>query len=49
MTTEEAESLGFAGTPSFAVKGPGTKGLETLGTPESAGQIEEEIEKAAEG
>ena len=36
-TTEEAESLGFTGTPSFAVKGPGTKGLETLGTPGSAG------------
>jgi protein-disulfide isomerase len=45
-TTEEAESLGFTGTPSFAVQGPGTKGLETLGTPGSAGALREAIEKA---
>lgn len=47
-TTEEAERLGFTGTPSFAVEGPGTKGLETLGTPGEAGQIEEAIEAAAQ-
>ena len=29
----EAERLGFTGTPSFAVKGPSTNGLELLGTP----------------
>lgn len=45
-TTGEAENLGFTGTPSFAVQGPGTKGLETLGTPGSAGALEEAIEKA---
>jgi protein-disulfide isomerase len=45
-TTEEAESLGFTGTPSFAVQGPGTKGLETLSTPGSAEALEEAIEKA---
>jgi protein-disulfide isomerase len=45
-TTEEAESLGFTGTPSFAVEGPSTHGLETLGTPGSAGALEEAIEKA---
>ncbi len=27
-TTEEAQNLGFNGTPSFAIKGPGTEGLE---------------------
>jgi protein-disulfide isomerase len=46
-TTEEAEELEFTGTPSFAVEGPGTKGLETLGTPGSAGALEEAIEAAA--
>jgi protein-disulfide isomerase len=46
-TTGEAEQLGFTGTPSFAVKGPGTSGIETLGTPGSAGDLESAIEKAA--
>jgi len=45
-TTEEAEKLGFTGTPSFAVEGPSSSGKETLGTPGSAGQIEEAIEAA---
>lgn len=45
-TTEEAEGLGFTGTPSFGVEGPGTTGMETLGTPGSAGAIEEAIEEA---
>ena len=43
-TTEEAESFGFTGTPSFAIKGPGTKGIETLGTP-GAAEVEEAIEE----
>jgi protein-disulfide isomerase len=46
-TSEEAQKLGFTGTPSFAVEGPGTTGIETLGTPGSAGAIEEAIEAAA--
>jgi protein-disulfide isomerase len=46
-TTAEAQQLGFTGTPSFAVEGPGTSGLETLGTPGSAGAIEAAIESAA--
>ena len=46
-TTEEAERLNFTGTPSFAVEGPATKGLETLGTPGSAAALEEAIEAAA--
>lgn len=45
-TTEEAEELEFTGTPSFAVQGPGTKGLETLGTPGSSGALEEAIDDA---
>jgi protein-disulfide isomerase len=45
-TTAEAQRLGFTGTPSFAVSGPGTKGMESLGTPGSAGAIEEAIEGA---
>ncbi len=31
-TTAEAEQLGFTGTPSFAVEGPGTSGLKTIDT-----------------
>jgi protein-disulfide isomerase len=46
-TTREAEKLGFTGTPSFAVEGPGSNGLETLGTPGSAGALEEAIDVAA--
>ena len=45
-TSEEAQQLGFNGTPSFAVKGPGTKGLEPIGTPGSVGALEEAIEGA---
>ncbi len=32
-TGAQAEWVGFTGTPSFAVKGPSTNGLRTLGTP----------------
>lgn len=47
-TTVEAESkLGFTGTPSFAIKGPKSNGLELLGTPESPGAIEEKIEEVS--
>jgi protein-disulfide isomerase len=45
-TTAEAAKLGFTGTPSFAVEGPGTSGKETLGTPGSAESLEESIEEA---
>jgi protein-disulfide isomerase len=45
-TTEEARELGFTGTPSFAVRGPGTGGVEPLGTPGSAGTLEEAIDAA---
>lgn len=46
-TTREAERLGFTGTPSFAVEGPRTKGLETLGTPGASGVLEEAIDAAS--
>jgi protein-disulfide isomerase len=46
-TSQEAQQLGFNGTPSFAIEGPGTNGLETLGTPSSTGAFEEAIEEAS--
>jgi protein-disulfide isomerase len=45
-TTAEAQRLGFEGTPSFAVRGPSTNGLEALGTPSSAGDLESAIPAA---
>ena len=44
--TAEAERLGFEGTPSFAIEGPGTNGTEALGHLESAGAIESAISAA---
>jgi protein-disulfide isomerase len=46
-TTAEAEGLGFSGTPSYAIKGPATNGMELLGTPQSVGEFESAIEAAA--
>jgi protein-disulfide isomerase len=47
-TTEEAGTkLGFTGTPSFAIKGPKSNGLELLGTPESPEALEEKIEEVS--
>jgi protein-disulfide isomerase len=46
-TKAEAEHLQFEGTPSFAVEGPGTTGLEPLGTLGSLGEFEEAIENAS--
>jgi protein-disulfide isomerase len=45
--SKEAAKLGFSGTPSFAIEGPSTNGLEKIGTPETPGQLEDEIKKAA--
>lgn len=45
-TTAEAEQLGFSGTPSFAVEGPGASGKEKLGTPGSAADLESAISGA---
>jgi protein-disulfide isomerase len=46
-STAKAEGLGFSGTPSFAVEGPAVKGLETLDTPNSSGDLESAIDDAA--
>lgn len=46
-TTESAESrLGFHATPSFAIEGPSTDGLELLATPESVAEFEAAITQA---
>ncbi len=45
-TFSEARKLGFNGTPSFAIKGPSTNGMELLGTPSGAGELESAIEAA---
>jgi protein-disulfide isomerase len=45
--TAEAQSLGFSGTPSFAVEGPATGGVKALGFLESPGDIEAAISAAA--
>jgi protein-disulfide isomerase len=45
-TTEEAQELGLTGTPTFAIKGPNTDGLELLGTPSSTEALEEAIDQA---
>jgi protein-disulfide isomerase len=47
-TTAEAENLGFTGTPSFALEGPGASGVETIDTPSSADALESAIENAGE-
>jgi protein-disulfide isomerase len=46
ITAEQAEKLGFTGTPSFAIVGPGTDGVEALGTPGSTEALEEAIAQA---
>ncbi len=46
-TTGEAQHLGFEGTPSFAIKGPNSEGLEIMKAPETSGQFEEEIKKVS--
>jgi protein-disulfide isomerase len=46
-TTAEAQELGLSGTPTLAIRAPGTDGLEVIGTPESSGALEEAIEEAS--
>jgi protein-disulfide isomerase len=45
-TTEQAQTFGFTGTPSFAIKGPSTNGTELLGTLSTPEEFEEAIEAA---
>lgn len=46
-TTAEAQRLGFSGTPSFAIKGPGTNDMELLGNISSPQELEEAINNAS--
>ncbi|HEY2478147.1 MAG TPA: thioredoxin domain-containing protein [Solirubrobacterales bacterium] len=46
-TSAQAEKVGFTGTPSFSIEGPGSEGLELLGTPGSTEAIEEAIKQAS--
>jgi protein-disulfide isomerase len=46
-TTEQAKRYGFTGTPSFAIKGPSSNGIELLGTPQTPEEFEEAIDKAS--
>lgn len=45
-TTAQAQRYGFTGTPSFAIRGPNTNGVELLGTPQTPEEFEEAIEQA---
>lgn len=44
-TGEEAQNLGFTGTPSFSIEGPNSNGVELLGTPGSPEEVEASIEE----
>lgn len=43
----QAKAIGFTGTPSFAVEGPGTSGLEPIGNVSSAEELEAAIDAAS--
>jgi protein-disulfide isomerase len=45
-STAEAQQLGFTGTPSLAIKGPQTDGLEPIGASSSTDALEKAIEEA---
>jgi len=48
-TTQQAEKFGFSGTPSFAIEGPKSNGIELLSPSESESSesIEEAIERVS--
>lgn len=46
-TSEAGGKLGFTGTPSFAIKGPNSNGMELLSTPSSTAGFEEAINNAS--
>jgi protein-disulfide isomerase len=46
-TTAEAQQLGFTGTPSLAIKGPKTEGLQPIETATSTGALEAAIAGAS--
>jgi len=45
-TTEQAQTYGFSGTPSFAIKGPSTNGIELLGNLSTPEEFESAIDEA---
>ena len=45
-TFDQAQTFGFNGTPSFAIKGPNTNGVELLGTLSTPEEFEEAIDAA---
>ena len=45
-TTELAQTYGFSGTPSFAIEGPSTNGVELLGSLSTAEEFEAAIDEA---
>jgi len=46
-TTAQAQRYGFSGTPSFAIKGPSTNGVELVGTLQTSEEFEKAIEEAS--
>lgn len=46
-TTAEASKFGFNGTPSFAIKGPGTNGVHLLPSLSTTEEFEEAVEEAS--
>ncbi len=46
-TTEQAQRYGFTGTPSFAIKGPSSNGIELLGSLSTPEEFEKAIEEAS--
>jgi protein-disulfide isomerase len=46
-TTAQAQKYGFTGTPSFAIKGPGSNGIELIGNPSTPEEFEEAIDEAS--
>jgi protein-disulfide isomerase len=46
-TTEQAKTYGFSGTPSFAIKGPSTNGVELLGNLSTPEEFEAAIDEAS--
>jgi protein-disulfide isomerase len=45
-SSSEAQKLGIQGTPTFAIRGPNTDGIEVIGTPGSTGDLEAAIAEA---
>lgn len=44
--SEEAQEIGLTGTPSFQLEGPLVDGMDSLGTPNSPGELEAAVDEA---